>query len=61
MIIFVDDEGFVMNFNISGPMLKYTLRQADAQDFDTRTQAMHVVKVNEIPVDKVSLLQYNNT
>ena len=54
MIIFVSNKGFVMDFELSGPVLKYTQQPSEAQDFDTATQAMFTVKVNKIDVDKVS-------
>ena len=59
MIIFLDYVGFVMNFELSGPELKYTMKPTEAEVFDTQQQAKHAIKVNNIPVDKVSLLQYN--
>ena len=54
MIIFVSYKGFVMDFERSGPELKYTQHPSEAQDFDTATQAMFIVKVNKIDVDNVS-------
>lgn len=58
LILCVDDKGFVMDFARSGPELKYTLRPSEAQQFDTRWQAMCIVRANKI-VDNVSIMPYN--
>jgi hypothetical protein len=58
MFIFVDDKGFVMDFDKSGPELKYTQRPADAESFDTMSQVQCTIKVNGIDVDKISILRY---
>lgn len=47
-LIFVDDEGFMMDFDLSGPVLKYTLRVCDAQVFDNTTQCRFTVNVNQV-------------
>lgn len=59
MIIYVEDKGFVMDFDLSGAVLKYTQIPHEAQSFDTRQQAMFTAKTNNIDVDKVSMLSYN--
>jgi hypothetical protein len=59
MLIFVDDKGFVMDYTLSGPELKYTMRRADAEVFEMESQARFAVRVNKISVDKVSFVSYN--
>lgn len=60
MIIFEDNKGFVMDYDLSGPELKYTMKPSEAEVFDTQQQAKYAIKVNNLPVDKTSLLRYNN-
>ena len=59
MLIFVDDKGFVMDYTLSGPELKYTMRTENAEVYDTQTQATYAVRINKISVDKVSFVSYN--
>lgn len=55
--IYVADKGFVMDFDKSGPELKFTQYIASAQDFDTVQQANHIIRVNGLDPVGCALLQ----
>lgn len=59
-LIFVDDSGFMMDFDLSGPVLKYTLRTCDAQQFDNITQCRFTVNVNTINPQDVTFVPMNS-
>jgi len=46
--IYVPNSGFVMDFDLSGPELKFVQHLKDAQAFDTITQAKHVIRHNQL-------------
>lgn len=47
-VIFANLRGFVMNYESSGPELKYTLGFLHAQTYDTWAQANFAAKFNSI-------------
>lgn len=55
-LIFVDDKGFMMDFDLSGPVLKYTLRTCDAQRFDSTSQCRFTVNVNNVDPQSVTFV-----
>jgi hypothetical protein len=50
--IYVADKGFVKDFDLSGPDLRFTQYPTLAQDFDTVQQANHIIRHNVLdPVE----------
>lgn len=56
--IFVKDNGFLMDFDKSGPTVKFTLNANDAQDFDTVVQAEFIIKANKLVRNDCQFIQF---
>jgi hypothetical protein len=55
--VFVDHNGFVMDFQKSGSTLQYTLDMREAQDFELISQAKFVIKVNGLSTDFCHIME----
>ena len=61
MYIYVPFNGFIMDFDKSGPVLKFTEILSDSEKFDTTHQANHIINVNSLgPLNCVILYEQPN-
>ena len=51
LYIFVEHNGFIMDFEKSGSTLKYTLDLHEAQDFELMSQARFIIRANGLSAD----------
>ena len=55
--IFVAAQGFVKDFDLSGPNLEFTQYVTQAQDFETASQTRHIIRTNGLQPDQCFLMQ----
>lgn len=58
MIIFVKGLGFVMDFNMSGPALKFTMDPTCVETFETVQQVNVIIKVNFLHKEDCSVMKF---
>lgn len=58
--IFVEHNGFVMDFQKSGSTLQYTLVLSEAQDFELVSQAKFIIKANGLSADFCKIMKVHN-
>lgn len=55
--LFVAGQGFVKNFDLTGPVLEFTQYVTQAQDFETESQARHIIRANSLQPAQCFLMQ----
>lgn len=55
--LFVAGQGFVKNFDLTGPVLGFTQCVTLAQDFETKSQAQHIIRANSLQPAQCFLMQ----
>mgnify|MGYP000013990525 CR=1 FL=1 len=55
--IFVEHNGFIMDFVKSGVVLNYTMSLDEAQDFDLISQAKFIIKTNGLSSDFCRIIE----